>query len=234
MSTSLVLRVCDKDLRSHNGFQWPDVGGIAIAPDWSTVAECGTGLHGWLHGEGDHRVANITEGARWLVVEVDTASLVMLGGKCKFPRGTVRFVGDMHAAAAYLIAHDPLAAGLAVIGASRTVGDNQAVVVGAFGCAVGGYGATVSGGDGATVSGGYGATVIGGYGATVSGGDGATVIGGYGATVSGGYGAELRIRWWDEQKERYRTGIAYVGENGIEPNVAYKLDGKHKFVRADK
>ncbi len=43
----------------------------------------------------------------------------------------------------------------------------------------------------------------------------------------------LRIRWYDEKAGRYRTAVAYVGENGIEPNVPYRLNDQHEFVRAD-
>jgi hypothetical protein len=46
----------------------------------------------------------------------------------------------------------------------------------------------------------------------------------------GGDGATLSIKHWDGS--RYRICIAYVGEDGIEPNVAYKLDADGKFVKA--
>jgi hypothetical protein len=36
----------------------------------------------------------------------------------------------------------------------------------------------------------------------------------------------------DNQVSRYREVIGYVGENGIEPNVAYKLNDQHEFVKA--
>jgi hypothetical protein len=51
---ALILRTCDKDMRSHGGFQWPRSGPVA-APDWRPVAECGGGLHGFLRGEGERR-----------------------------------------------------------------------------------------------------------------------------------------------------------------------------------
>ena len=82
---------------------------------------------------------------------------------------------------------------------------------------------------GATVTGGYRATVTGGYRATVTGGDYATVTGGYCATVTGGNYAILSIKYWDGC--RYRIATAYVGEDGIEANVAYRLNSKNKFVK---
>ena len=75
-------------------------------------------------------------------------------------------------------------------------------------------GAFITGGDGATVTGSYGATVTGGDGATVTGGDWATLI----------------LSWRD--CNRKRLAIAYVGENGIKPNVKYHLNEKHEFVEA--
>jgi hypothetical protein len=41
----------------------------------------------------------------------------------------------------------------------------------------------------------------------------------------------LSLLWWDYNNSRYREEIAYVGENGIEPNVQYQLDNQHKFVK---
>lgn len=50
--TALVLRTCDKDGRSYNGFQWPSEGPVSC-PDWDPTPRCGGGLHGLLWGEGD-------------------------------------------------------------------------------------------------------------------------------------------------------------------------------------
>jgi hypothetical protein len=109
-------------------------------------------------------------------------------------------------------------------------GGYRATVSGGDGATVsGGDSATVSGGDWATVSGGDVATVSGGDWATVSGGDWATVSGGDGATVSGGDVANLSVKWLDGN--RYRIAVAYVGEDGIKPNVKYRCE-KGAFVVA--
>jgi hypothetical protein len=234
------------------------VGAIVEAPDWRDDNDCGHGLHGWLYGQGDLECADHwkAEGAKWLVLEVETDSIVTLDGKCKFPRATVRFVGESHGAAAYLIAHEPRAAGVAVIGACITVGDCGTAMAGAFSkltggdratltggrgaTLVGGRFATLTGGDRATLSGGLSSTLsggdystlTGGYRATLSGGDHATLTGGYLATLTGGRGAELRIRYWGAKTDSWRTALAYVGENGIQPGVAYRLNEKHEFVEA--
>jgi hypothetical protein len=241
-TTALVLRCCAPDMSSKNGFVWPGVGEEAIAPDWKKTASCGAGLHGWLYGQGDHSCSDYwnEKGAKWLVVEVELSSVVMLGGKVKFPRGTVRFVGEKHEAAAYLIEHEPQTKSVAVIGASVTVGDEQAAQVGALGTATAGYsgtatagyyGTATAGNSGTATAGDSGTATAGDYG-TATAGDSGTATAGNSGTATAGYYGELRIRWYDSKADRYRTAIAYVGEGGIEPNVAYRLDDKHEFVRA--
>ena len=251
-ATSLVLRVCRPDMTAYRGFVWPSgVGTTVEAPDWRNDSACGHGLHGWLYGQGDHECVDhwAKEGAKWLVLEVEADSIVMLGGKCKFPRATVRFVGESHDAAAYLIAHEPRAAGVAVIGARITVEDYGTAMAGAFSKLTGGHHATLSGGYRATLTGGRFSKLTGGHHATLTGGDYATLsgggcatlsgginstlTGGHRATLAGGRGAELRIRHWGAKTDRWRTSLAYVGENGIQPGVAYRLNEKHEFVEAD-
>ena len=243
-STSLVLRVCRPDMTAYGGFVWPsEVGATVEAPDWRNDNDCRHGLHGWLYGQGEHGSVDhwVKEGAKWLVLEVETDSIVMLGGKCKFPRATVRFVGEKHDAATYLIAHEPRAVGVAVIGACITVGDCGTAMAGAFSKLTGGDRATLTGGDRATLtggvystlSGGDFATLTGGDYSTLTGGDRATLTGGDYSTLTGGDDAELRIRYWDAKAYRWRTALAYVGENGIKAGVAYQLNETHEFVEAD-
>ena len=209
VETSLVLRSCRSDMTSQNNFIWPCVGGVAVCPDWKDNKECGNGLHGWLYGQGDATASSyLDETAKWLVVEVETSTIVMLGGKVKFPRGTVRFVGDKTAAAVYIIEHEERAKSVAVIGASLVVGDQQTCIVG--------YRGTATAGDSGTATAGYSGTATAGY----------------RGTATAGYRGEIRVRWWDEKNQRYRTVIGYVGEDGIEANVAYKLDHNHKLVKA--
>ena len=132
----LVLRTCKADMTSHGGFTWPESGPVEC-PDWDATPECGNGLHGLLWGEGDGSLLWWDDTARWLVLEVDRECTVsLLGGKVKFPRAIVVFVGSRFDATSYLIAHG--GQGRAVVGATVS----------------GGYSATVSGGSHATVSGG--------------------------------------------------------------------------------
>lgn len=147
VKTALVLRSCNEDMSSQNGFVWPGVGEVATAPDWIANDECGSGLHGWLYGQGDHSCSSYLDAtSKWLVVEVEEAGIIMLGGKCKFESDIVRFVGTKTDAAAHIIANEPRAVNVAVIGASLIVGDSQAVTVGALGTATAGDSGTATAG----------------------------------------------------------------------------------------
>ena len=225
--TSLVLRVCRADLTSRAGFRYPaEVGATIESPDWSDEPSCGKGLHGWLHGQGYHSCADYwsEEAAKWLVLEVVSAHIIMLGGKCKFPRATVRFIGGKSEAAAYLMANSEHAKNVAVIGASIEAPDKGHAVVGDLGTATAGRYGTATAGDSGTATAGDSGTATAGYSGTATAG--------YSGTATAGEKGEIRIKYWDEEAERYRTKIGYIGEDGLLPDVAYKLDESLKFVEA--
>ncbi|HHH9444888.1 TPA: hypothetical protein ACP32N_006906, partial [Pseudomonas aeruginosa] len=67
---------------------------------------------------------------------------------------------------------------------------------------------------------------------TATAGDEGTATAGDWGTATAGKKGEIQIRYWDEKTERYRTVIGYIGEDGLEPGVAYKLDDNHRFVKA--
>jgi len=107
------------------------------------------------------------------------------------------------------------------------------------------YGTSISDCRGTSISGNHGTSISGDHGTSISGDDGKSTSGHYGKSTSGDYGisnsgyggisnsgirGELHIMWNDGF--RYRTAVAYVGENGIEPNVAYKLDYQGNFIKA--
>ena len=213
--SKLVLRCCRSDFTSRNDFVWPsEVGAVVVAPDWEPTEECGNGLHGWLYGHGDIACVTYWEEAdsKWLVLEVD--DVIELDGKCKFERAVVRFVGAKSNAAAFLLENEPLANAEKVIGLTLSAGDEESLLVGTLGTAtVGDYGIVTVGYKGTATVGDYGTATVGDYG-----------------TVTGGENAELRIRWYDYGAKRYRTAIAYVGENGIKPNTPYRLNDEHQFV----
>ncbi|WP_179196570.1 DUF7666 domain-containing protein [Pseudomonas aeruginosa] len=305
--TALVLRTCSADLTSHGGFQWPDkIGAVVEAPDWKKDNRCGHGLHGWLFGQGNHDCSGTVgdADAKWLVVEVGLSDLIALGGKVKFPRCTIRHIGNRASATQFLIANEPRAAGVAVIGATLQAGDKELCQVGAYGTATAGdegtatagykgtatagykgtatagykgtatagdegtatagdegtatagykgtatagykgtatagnWGTATAGdegtataGDEGTATAGYKGTATAGYKGTATAGNRGTATAGYKGTATAGEKGEIRIRYWDEKTERYRTVIGYIGEDGLEPNVPYKLSAGRKLVRA--
>jgi len=200
---SLVLRACRADLTSRKGFSWKNK--HVKAPDWSPAPTCGSGLHGWLNGQGDPGVWSHRDDDKWLILAVKTKAIVDLGGKVKFPAARRLFVGSKVETASLLASALP---GVPAMFASLT----------------GGNGSTLTGGDYSTLTGGNGSTLTGGYGSTLTGG--------YGSTLTGGNGSILQIKWWDAKNSRNRIETAYVGENGIEANLAYKLDGNYQFIKA--
>ncbi|HFH3436204.1 TPA: hypothetical protein ACGJWA_005963 [Pseudomonas aeruginosa] len=265
--TALVLRTCSADLASHGRFQWPDkIGAVVEAPDWKKDNKCGHGLHGWLFGQGDHGCSSTVDDAdaKWLVVEVVIADLIALGGKVKFPRCTVRHIGDKASATQFLIANEPRAVGVAVIGATLQAGDKELCQVGAYGTATAGdegtatagYKGTATAGHKGTATAGYKGTATAGYEGTATAGDEGTATAGhkgtataghkgtatagykgtatagYKGTATAGEKGEIRIRYWCEKTGRYHTVIGYIGEDGLKPNVPYKLNADHKFVRS--
>ena len=225
--TVLVLRTCKADLTATSdkakGFKWPEKGPVEC-PDWDATPECGHGLHGLLWGMGDARLLTWDESAKWLVVEVLESDVVGIDSmeKVKFPKGNVVCCGDRKTATDYLLAHAP--AGTVCHGAFVTVGDKAVATSGDRGTSNSGNWGTSTSGDSGTSNSGYGGTSTSGYRGTSTSG--------YGGTSNSGEKGILNIKYWDEKAERYRIKTAYVGEDGIEPNVKYKLDDKHNFVKA--
>jgi hypothetical protein len=237
----LILRTCNADMTSRNGFKWPRSGHVA-APDWNPEPECGNGLHGFLRGEGDGGLADWSSDAVWLVAEVET--YVDLEGKVKFPAAHVIFAGSRLEATAIVKARYPDAA---VIGANVAVEDRRVAVVGDYGTATAGdYGTATAGYRGTATAGNYGTATAGDYGTATAGdrgtatagnwgtataGDAGTATAGYWGTATAGEGGMLQIYYYD-RNDRRRLAVAYVGEKKIKPNVRYRLDSNGKFVEA--
>jgi hypothetical protein len=197
-ATVLVLRTCAADMSSHNGFKWPTKGPVKC-DDWNPVRACGSGLHGFLWGEGDGSLASFNESAKWLVVEVLASEVVDLQQKVKFPRGTVVFCGSRLDATKYIAERAPNTV-KAIVGGTSTSGD----------------GGTSTSGDGGTSTSGVGGTSTSGV---------------WGTSTSG-VGGEIRIRWWNDKTNRYRTAVGYIGEDGLVAGVAYCCR-EGKFYRKD-
>lgn len=206
--TVLVLRTCSHNMTSRGGFLWPDSGPVE-APDWRDDNNCGGGLHGALWGEGDGSLLSWDATAKWLVVEVVKDDIRDLSGKVKFPRGNVVYCGDQLGATSYIAERAP---GRAVIGGTATAGYR--------GTATAGYGGTATAGDGGTATAGdRGTATAGDYGTATAGDRG---------TATAGVCGQIRIEYY--KNGRYRLAVGYVGEDGLLPNVAYRVENG-KFVR---
>jgi len=207
--TVLVLRTCAADMSSSHGFVWPESGAVGC-PDWQPTQQCGNGLHGFLWGEGDHDLANWDADAKWLVVSVAATDIIDLDRKVKFPRGEVVFCGSRRDATSYLQAHG--GQGRAIIGATATAGYGGTATAGGRGTATAGGRGTATAGEAGTATAGYGGTATAGNRGTATAGEAGTII----------------IERWNGK--RYKFSIGYVGEDGILPNTAYRLDSDGNFI----
>ena len=132
-----ILRTCQPDGTSRNGFRWPlVVGEVAVAPDWNDRRECGGGLHGLPDGVGDGTLLDWSDGAVWLVAEVPAdAGLVDLDGKVKVERCIVAHVGDRVSCAEFLVAQG---CDGAIVARTATAGNDGTATAGDGGTATAG------------------------------------------------------------------------------------------------
>jgi hypothetical protein len=47
--------------------------------------------------------------------------------------------------------------------------------------------------------------------------------------ASSGELGTIALTYWDDEAKRYRVVVGYIGENGLEPNVMYRLNDAHQF-----
>ena len=256
----LVLRTCNNDLTSYNNFQWPESGVVKCPDwkpkpecgnglhgllwgegngqllNWSQDAK-------WLVVEVDEKD----------IVSIDD-------DKVKFPKGKVVYCGNKEEATNLIHQHAPngkAIVGLTVaVGDNRTAtaGDNGTATAGyegtatagKWGTATAGYGGTATAGDDGTATAGDDGTATAGDGGTATAGncgtatagDRGTATAGYKGTATAGncgtatagYEGTIQIKYWDDKKERHRIKIGYIEEDGLKPNVKYKLNDKHNFI----
>jgi len=110
------------------------------------------------------------------------------------------------------------------VGGTATAGYRGTATAGYRGTATAGYGGTATAGDGGTATAGYGGTATAGYGGTATAGD-------RGTATAGDRGA-ISILYWNGEK--YKRAIFAVGEDGIEPNQAYRVDEKGCAIKVEK
>lgn len=117
------------------------------------------------------------------------------------------------------------------------VGDYSAAVVGDYGVATGGQcSMAVAEYRGSATAGDRGTAISGDHGSATAGNCGAAVVGLEGV-VSAGRDGVLICFWRDPYAaDRLRVAVAYVGEDGIEPDTPYRLDtstNPPRFVRVE-
>jgi hypothetical protein len=254
----LCLRTVEADGTAHKGFKWPALGFVE-APDWKPTAKCGNGLHGYLRGCGD--ADSIDWGGLFQVVKVIESEIVDLDGKVKFPRCEVIFTGNQKDATDILVKEYGSCSnviGATVVvngrgqhaiagykGTATSTGRDGTAMAGNHGTATAGrYGMATAEYDGTATAGDRGTATAGNYGTATAGDDGTAMAGYYGTAMAGNYGTatagnngtamagkmgRISISYGDGQRHREVTG--YIGENGLEPNVPYKLNDQHEFVK---
>jgi hypothetical protein len=254
--TVLVLRTCAADGSSSHGFKWPESGPVE-APDWKPTEECGNGLHGWLWGHGNWSLKTQGEKIKWLVLEVESSTIVDLKDKIKFPRANVlASFAAWNDAMFFIRNRRPLSEATTVAtgyyghaSATGNYGHASATGYSGYASATGDYGhasatgyyghASATGYYGhASATGDYGhasatgnsghASATGDYGHASATGDSGWSIGGYSAKVKADKNGALTLLWNDGK--RPRVAVAYVGEDGIKPDTWYSLDSKGKFI----
>jgi hypothetical protein len=254
----IVLRTCNEDMTSHGGFKWPDSGEVS-APDWDPRPVCGYGLHGLLEGEGDWGLMNWNLGAKALLVRVVASALVQIGGKVKFPRGVVVKVTQLAAAVCELLCNPKkIADEVARITALARKG-NKADVTAASGdasklaasgdaskLAASGYASQLAAsgyesklaasGDASKLaaSGDASQLAASGYESKLAASGNASIAlaAGYRSAAKAGARGVIALTWYDEAAKRPRLTVGYVGENGIEADVFYRVDAHGTLVRA--
>ena len=243
-NTIRVLRTCNADGTSRNGFQWPlTEGAVVECPDWSPVAECGNGLHGLAEGEGDWGLLNWEPDAVALVLEVDESVVVEIGAKVKFPRAIVRKVGKL-AGLLCELACDAKRITAQVTDLISKVGssDSQLAASGDYSrlaasgvrsqlAASGDYSQLAASGvrSQLAASGDYSRLAASGDYSRLaaSGADSVAISAAPSCTAKTGERGAIALTWHDGT--RYRITVGYVGE-GLEPDTWYRLDDAGQLV----
>ena len=205
--TNYIMKTVKADGSAYGDFVWPlEVGAQVVAPDFNTDASCGGGLHGLLNGCGNGALLNWGDGAVWIVAKVPKkAQMVDLGDKVKVDRCKIVHVGNRETATTFLVDH---------------------------GCSGPIVGVTATAGDGGTATAGDDGTATAGNRGTATAGKWGTATAGYGGTATAGNSGAIILTWWDDENGRKRTVVGYVGEDGIEAKVAYRLNENGKLVKA--
>ncbi|WP_246285158.1 DUF7666 domain-containing protein [Hymenobacter lapidiphilus] len=113
---------------------------------------------------------------------------------------------------------------------TATAGYRGTATAGEDGTATAGYAGTATAGNRGTATAGEDGTATAGDAGTATAGDAGTATAGNRGTATAGEDGSIFIKRWNGK--RYRFHMANVSENGIKPNVAYKLDEAGNFIEA--
>ncbi len=221
MTPAVMVRTVNADMTSYGGFVWPESGPVEC-PDWDPTPSCGHGLHGLLDGVGDYSLLSDAPDAKWLIVEVDRDEAVNINGKVKVPRGEVVYCGDMRGALTRMSIEWRRLAEEADEGSCTTGDRAHAASQGyrAHAASQGDRAHAASQGDRAhAASQGNWA-----HAAALGPHSIAAGLGPYSTAEAGEDGA-IVLSYWDDEAERHRIVVGYVGEDGIEAGVPYRVEG---------
>jgi hypothetical protein len=227
---ALAIRTCDPGGTSYGGFQWPmEVGSIVTCPDWRDSATCGNGLHGLLDGIGDWELT-ARDNAVWQVVGVIRGECVDIdGGKVKFPRCRLEYVGSF-AQAMQMVQKATVTKLLELAKGNTATGDSgHAAATGDSGHAA----ATGDRGHAAATgySGHAAATGYSGHAAATGEHSIAASIGWNGTAEAGPKGG-IVLAHFNDDGELTHLFAAKVGERGIKAGKRYRLGADGKPVEA--
>jgi len=216
MKYEYIIRTVENDYTSYNNFQWPKSGQVK-ADDFKPTSECGNGLHGLRIGQ--QKPGTWYDDGIVLLLQVPASTIIDLddNNKCKFPECKIVMSGNMNEITNYLYKKNINIEGL--YRRSQISNKSEKWIGGGYSTLTAGYNSTLTAGDRSTLTAGDRSTLTAGYGSTLTAGDNSTLTAGKGST--------LTCRYWDGNK--YRLATAYVGENDIKPNQAYKVNNKGEF-----
>jgi len=257
MKYEYIIRTVRADFTSYNNFQWPKSGQVK-AKDWQPTSECGNGLHGLRIGQQDPGVW-YGDGIL-LLLQVPASTIIDLNNnKCKFPECKIVMSGNMVEITNYLYKKNINIEGLyrrtqisnksekwiggygsaltAGDGSALTAGDGSALTAGDYSrltagnrsTLTAGFNSTLTAGNRSIITAGFFSTLTAGDDSTLTAGVNSTLTAGDGSTLTAGYYSRLSCEYYDGNKMRLAT--AYVGENDIKPNQAYRVNNKGEFYR---
>lgn len=117
---------------------------------------------------------------------------------------------------------------------TATAGNYGTVAAGDYGASTTGYEGTATVGyKGTATAGDWGSATVGYEGNAIAGDEG-TAIAGNGGTATVGEQGVISIIFYSRKKQKHLRKIGAIGENGLKPNVAYKLDKDGNFIEVEK